>query len=117
MLEIEDQMQSRRNINLSDDSGDEQPLIQERAPAQRYQSPAINSTVGLLVDSKTIDEQDRETRPLLDEYNVEPSPAAFFLCARVPARYVTAIWAFFGFFCLYAMRVNLSVAIVAMVWR
>ncbi|CAF2977804.1 unnamed protein product, partial [Rotaria sp. Silwood2] len=33
----------------------------------------------------------------------------------IPARYTIAMWAFFGFFCLYAMRVNLSVAIVAMV--
>ncbi|CAF1419651.1 unnamed protein product [Rotaria magnacalcarata] len=32
----------------------------------------------------------------------------------IPARYVVAIWAFLGFLFLYSLRVNLSVAIVAM---
>lgn len=60
-------------------------------------------------------EDDRETEGLLAEYNVDPSPAGVGLCKNLPARYAIAIWAFFGFICLYAMRVNLSVAIVAMV--
>ncbi|CAF0904123.1 unnamed protein product [Rotaria sordida] len=33
---------------------------------------------------------------------------------RIYARYVVALWVFLGFICLYMLRVNLSVAIVAM---
>jgi hypothetical protein len=54
-----------------------------------------------------------ETRPLLDGYKEESSSGSCF--TNIPARYIIAIWAFFGFICLYSMRVNLSVAIVAMV--
>ncbi|KAH7955071.1 hypothetical protein HPB49_024354 [Dermacentor silvarum] len=37
------------------------------------------------------------------------------LCRRFPSRYVLSLLLFWGFFLLYALRVNLSVAIVAMV--
>jgi hypothetical protein len=100
-------MSSRRvSINASSGNEDnEQPLT--------YASS--NGTEDPIIGINTIDEQERETKPLLDEYNVEPSSGGYFLCANIPARYTIAIWAFLGFFCLYAMRVNLSVAIVAMV--
>ncbi|CAF4919716.1 unnamed protein product [Rotaria sp. Silwood1] len=58
-----------------------------------------------------------EPEPLLSKHQIEPSSSGIILCANIPARYTIAIWAFFGFFCLYAMRVNLSIAIVAMVAR
>ncbi|CAF4673744.1 unnamed protein product, partial [Rotaria sp. Silwood2] len=58
-----------------------------------------------------------EPEPLLDKNQIKLSSSRIILCAYVPARYTIAMWAFFGFFCLYAMRVNLSVAIVAMVAR
>jgi hypothetical protein len=60
-------------------------------------------------------ENEEATVPLLNEYIVESPLSGSLRCAFIPARYVIAIWAFFGFFCLYALRVNLSVAIVAMV--
>ncbi|CAF1327020.1 unnamed protein product [Adineta ricciae] len=59
--------------------------------------------------------KDSDTEFLLDEVRINPSVGDNLICAKAPARYIIAIWAFFGFFCLYAMRVNLSVAIVAMV--
>ncbi|CAF1238810.1 unnamed protein product [Adineta ricciae] len=46
-----------------------------------------------------------------NSYRVESSS---YHSHRTPARYVVAIWAFLGFLCLYSLRVNLSVAIVAM---
>uniref|UniRef100_A0ACB8GDG3 Uncharacterized protein n=1 Tax=Sphaerodactylus townsendi TaxID=933632 RepID=A0ACB8GDG3_9SAUR len=42
----------------------------------------------------------------------QPTKAAPICCS---ARYSLAVWAFFGFFLLYALRVNLSVALVDMV--
>lgn len=104
-------MQARRNINQIDSSDDEQPLARDRSSIYEYQSTAH----GLPIDSKTLEDEDRETQPLLDACNVEPTGDAGLLCGRIPSRYILAIWAFFGFFCLYSMRVNLSVAIVAMV--
>jgi len=109
-------MNSIHTINSSNGSEDEdQPLIFNRPTEQLHQRVILNgpedSTVGI---NKSNDEE-RETRPLLDEYIVEPTPAGYLLCSSLPARYAIALWAFMGFFCLYAMRVNLSVAIVAMV--
>ena len=60
-------------------------------------------------------EKESDTAPLIDATGSDPPVSGTLLCANAPARYVIAIWAFFGFFSLYAMRVNLSVAIVAMV--
>lgn len=53
----------------------------------------------------------------LNDYSVDPPKNKRHCCEQIPARYALAVWAFFGFVCLYAMRVNLSVAIVAMVRR
>jgi hypothetical protein len=68
-----------------------------------------------LIGINTTDIKESDTEPLLDEIGVDPPTAGSFICPNTPTRYIIAIWAFFGFFCLYAMRVNLSVAIVAMV--
>jgi len=59
--------------------------------------------------------KDSDTEDLLDNHQTETTFTILGLGSNIPARYVIAIWAFFGFFCLYALRVNLSVAIVAMV--
>ncbi|CAF0896316.1 unnamed protein product [Rotaria sordida] len=82
---------------------------------QQYNQIIVNTSEDSLIDNSTIDDSERETQPLLDEYKVEQSSSGFIVCSNLPARYALAMWAFFGFFCLYAMRVNLSVAIVAMV--
>lgn len=54
-----------------------------------------------------------ERTPLLDVGNIPSKTSRNHACA-VPARWSLTILAFFGFFCLYALRFNLSVAIVAM---
>ena len=68
-----------------------------------------------IVDINSPDNKDSETQELLAEYYVRAPTSGTIQCSKAPARYIIALWAFFGFFCLYAMRVNLSVAIVAMV--
>lgn len=106
-------MNSRHSIHSSNGSEDEdQPLLNNISPEQQHERIILNAPDDSIVGRNTINDEERETRPLLDEYTVEPG---FLLCAKLPARYALAIWAFFGFICLYAMRVNLSVAIVAMV--
>jgi len=68
-----------------------------------------------MIGINSSDDKESDIEQLLDEDHIEPSVTGTFQCSKLPARYITAIWAFFGFFCLYAMRVNLSVAVVAMV--
>jgi hypothetical protein len=109
-------MISKHSTNSSNGSDDEdQPLLHNRSPEQQQACIILNGLEDPIVGINTIDNEERETQPLLDEYNVKPSLSCFLLCTNMPARYTIAIWAFFGFFCSYAMRVNLSVAIVAMV--
>jgi hypothetical protein len=109
-------MNSINTINSSNGSEDEdQPSIYNRSTEQSNQRIILNAPEDSIVGINKIDDEERETQPLLDEYTVKPSPAGFLLCTNLPARYALALWAFMGFFCLYAMRVNLSVAIVAMV--
>ncbi len=104
-------MSSRHHINRSDGIEDEeQPLLHGQSLGQEHDRRVLNTMEDLMTG---INDSERETQPLLDEYKVEPSPSGFSLFTNIPARYSIAIWAFFGFFCLYAMRVNLSVAIVA----
>ncbi|CAF0779789.1 unnamed protein product [Didymodactylos carnosus] len=56
------------------------------------------------------------SEPLLENYHtVQTHNPRDGCCKNINARYVIATWAFMGFICLYALRVNLSVAIVAMV--
>ncbi|UJR21148.1 hypothetical protein I4U23_024247 [Adineta vaga] len=99
------------NGNLSYESdGEQEPLIYNESS-----SAVVNPSEDSMVGINTIDDRERETEPLLDINKVEPLSTSFLPCSNVPKRYTLAIWAFFGFFCLYSMRVNLSVAIVAMV--
>lgn len=68
-----------------------------------------------VIDINSPDDKDSETQSLLDGREEQKSTKDTIRCSNIPARYVTAVWIFLGFFCLYAMRVNLSVAVVAMV--
>jgi hypothetical protein len=111
-------MRSRQasiNSTTITEDDEQQPLLNITSPNQQHNHVMLNGNEDPVTGINTDDDKERETKPLLDEYQVEPSPAGFFLCRKIPARYALAIWAFFGFFALYAMRVNLSVAIVAMV--
>ncbi len=109
-------MNSRHNINsLNESEDEEQTPIYNRRPQQHHDRTKLIADEDSITGINKIENDDRETLPLLAEYAVDPSPAGFLLCTKLPARYAIAIWAFFGFFCLYSMRVNLSVAIVAMV--
>ena len=36
-------------------------------------------------------------------------------CPCIPARFVIVLWCFLGLFCTYALRITLSIAILAMV--
>lgn len=102
-------MNSKHNTNSSNGSDDEvQPLLHNRYPEQQQARTILNTHEDLIIGINTID---NEERPLVDEDNVE----SLSLCTNMPKRYAVAIWAFFGFLCLYSIRVNLSVAIVAMV--
>lgn len=75
-------------------------------------NPLENSTISI---NENTNYHQRPTIAGLNDYNVDPPRDKRHCCHQIPARYALAIWAFFGFVCLYAMRVNLSVAIVAMV--
>ncbi|XP_045207494.2 sialin-like [Mercenaria mercenaria] len=57
---------------------------------------------------KTLFEPAEEQHELLNKHGYLD------MCARIPKRYIVGIMAFFGFCNIYALRVNLSVAIVAM---
>lgn len=94
-------MSGRRSSIHSDTENDDEPLI------------CINNT-DLNVKNND-DDRLSETETLLDEVRVEPALTSSHCCANAPARYIIAGWAFFGFFSYYAVRVNLSLAIVAMV--
>ncbi|UJR28338.1 hypothetical protein I4U23_009580 [Adineta vaga] len=99
-----------------DDDGDDDPLLTlTTASDQQHERIKLNTLDEPITRINSDYTKDSDTEPLLDEILIEPPVGGTFLCTKAPARYITAIWAFFGFFCLYAMRVNLSVAIVAMV--
>lgn len=50
-----------------------------------------------------------------DEESPRKQPRDLCCCSCLPKRYLVAILSFFGFVNVYALRVNLSVALVAMV--
>lgn len=111
-------MYERRSSIHSDarhDDDDEQ-LLELTTPTHQGQNRiSLNIIDEPILAINSPDDKDTDTENLLDEIQVDPPATGTFLCSKTPARYAIAIWAFFGFFCLYAMRVNLSVAIVAMV--
>jgi hypothetical protein len=95
---------------------DQQPLTYTTLPHLQHDHIMLHTNEDRVAEINIKDEKDDgETEPLLDTYQVEPSASGFSLFSHISTRYIIAIWAFFGFFSLYAMRVNLSVAIVAMV--
>jgi hypothetical protein len=106
-------MYERRSSIHSDGKEDDDQLLP--ATNQQHERKILNNSDDPLIGIDTTDIKESDTEPLLDEIRVDPSTGGTFICSNVPSRYIIAIWAFFGFFCLYAMRVNLSVAIVAMV--
>jgi hypothetical protein len=61
------------------------------------------------------DIQDSSTENLLDSKDHFSWEDQGCLCSFVPKRYMVTFLAMFGFFNAYALRVNLSVAMVAMV--
>jgi hypothetical protein len=105
----------RSSIHSTNGDDDEQLLALTSASEQRHERILLTTVDEPIVGIISTDEKESDTEFLLDETEVEPHITRTALCSNAPARYVTAIWAFFGFFCLYAMRVNLSVAVVAMV--
>src|SRR5689334_10137208 len=105
-------MQSKGTINSPNENEDEDQSLLYSTSYQQQNDRIIfktvdDSTIGI----NKIDAEENETKPLLDEYKVEQTSSRFSLCINIPARYSVAICAFFGFICLYSMRVNLSVAI------
>ena len=60
-------------------------------------------------------QQDTSTQSLLDSKDHFSLEDQGCLCSFVPKRYMVTFLAMFGFFNAYALRVNLSVAMVAMV--
>ncbi|CAF1352641.1 unnamed protein product [Adineta ricciae] len=105
------------NIDSQYESDDDQNSLKhnESSPDPHYHRTVVNPYENSVGRINSVDDRERETEPLLDINKVEPVSTSYLPCTKISSRYVLAIWAFFGFFALYAMRVNLSVAIVAMV--
>ena len=111
-------MYERRSSIHSDtrDDDDDEALLSDTTASDHQHERIKLSTLDDAAPMHDSDyTKDSDTEFLLDEVRIDPSVGGNLICAQAPARYIVAIWAFFGFFCLYAMRVNLSVAIVAMV--
>ncbi len=115
---LREKMYERRSSIHSDvrnDDNDERLLELTTASSQGHERILLN-----VLDEPTgaingPDEKESDTELLLDDAQPVLPPTGTIRCADAPARYIIAIWAFFGFLCLYATRVNLSVAVVAMV--
>jgi hypothetical protein len=93
---------------------DDEPLLALTNDSDRYQTSIPLRTINdpMAANSTTLEHEVNADDVLS---SIPPGLSPSNKCTRIPARYITAIWAFFGFFCLYAVRVNLSLAIVAMV--
>lgn len=113
-------MSERRSSIHSDRESEDEPLLALTTESAQDQERFLLKTIdpsSTGINTIQDDEQNSETETLLDEAQVEPALTSTHCCTNAPARYIIAAWAFFGFFCLFALRVNLSVAIVAMVCR
>jgi len=111
-------MYERRSSIHSDtrhDDDDDELLELTTTSDQGHERILLHIIDEPIVGIHSSDEKESDAEHLLDEIQVETSIKRTVRCSNPPARYIIAIWAFFGFFCLYAMRINLSVAIVAMV--
>jgi hypothetical protein len=107
--------ESNINSDIRNDDDDEQLLELTTASDQHHERILLNIVNEPTTGINSTDDRDSDTDLLIDETQIEPLVTNTIICSKAPARYIIAIWAFFGFFCLYAMRVNMSVAIVAMV--
>lgn len=109
----------RSSIHSDVDDGDDTLLLCANNSDQQYELfplGPIDDSLLQLNGSRESESDDNE--PLLSrDQRDQVIEKTSHRCSYVPARYMIAIWAFFGFFCLFAMRVNLSIAIVAMVSR
>lgn len=107
--------QRRSSIHTSSDDDDEKMIVGEkntrrfsgRKPPCLLKNPAFGIHQG--------SETESDCEPLVINSNEKLDLSTNESFCYLPTRYAVAIWAFFGFFCLYAIRVNLSIAIVAMV--
>ena len=108
-------MSERRSSIHSNHDDDEQLLALTNTSDQRHERILLTTVDDPIIGANSADDKESDSEPLLEELQLEEHIPRTSICTNAPARYTTAIWAFFGFFCLYAMRVNLSLAIVAMV--
>jgi hypothetical protein len=109
-------MYERHSSIHSNNRNDDDQLLELTTPSNQGQERiSLDILDEPIIGINSSDDKESDIEQLLDEKSIEPPVKDTFQCSKLPARYITAIWAFFGFFCLYAMRVNLSVAIVAMV--
>ena len=97
------------------DDDDDQLLDVEAASTHGQKGISSDIVDEPIIDINSPDDEDFDTEPLLNKDQVRTPTTGISKCCNPPARYVIAVWAFLGYCCLYAMRVNLSVAIVAMV--
>ncbi|CAF5158254.1 unnamed protein product [Rotaria sp. Silwood1] len=78
------------------------------------QNPRRSTSALLYDDNEKILDAMTDQQPLLGYTDIDDVGMRQSWYRRIYARYVVAIWVFLGFICLYMLRVNLSVAIVAM---
>ncbi|CAF1384313.1 unnamed protein product [Rotaria sordida] len=88
------------NTNTVDD--DEQLLTLTTFDSQ-HETILINTFNEPVVDINSTNEEKLHKKPVLDEIQVEPPVTDTFRCSNIYARYIITAWAFFGFFCLFAM--------------
>ena len=105
------------NIYSGLETDDDEPLLALTNNSDPHQTsiPLRDIYDPMAAASVTREQQINAADDVLSSIPSVLSPSIKWTCASIPARYITAMWAFFGFFCLYAVRVNLSLAIVAMV--
>ena len=105
----------RSSIHSDSESDDERLIISLRESDKHHEHIPLRTVDAPLPEDNADDNNNSDAEILLVEATIEPPKASAHIFTQAPARYTVASWAFFGFFCLYALRVNFSVAIVAMV--
>ncbi|CAF1352483.1 unnamed protein product [Rotaria sordida] len=89
------------NTNTVDD--DDEQLLTLTTFDSQHETILINTLNESVVDINSTNEEKLYKKPVLDEIQVEPPVTDTFRCSNIYARYIIAAWAFFGFFCLFAM--------------
>lgn len=103
------------DVRNNNDDDDEQLLELTSPLHDGHENISLNIIDEPIIGINSDGDKDSDIDNLLGEMQIDQPISNSSRCSNVPARYVIAIWIFFGFFCLYAMQVNLSIAIVAMV--